>query len=234
MPAAAKSVPQAARPYGGLAMEERVAARRARFIEAGVELFGTQGFRGATVRGVCAAAGLTDRYFYESFPTLEALLAAVYCSLKDGFAARLTQESFTSEDWRGDLAAIERQVTAAYELWFDTVRDPRFARIVLVEVLGVSREMDTLYEDSARAMAALTIAPLSATHPTLKLSKPRRELLGRALVGAALQVAKMWMTGGYRLPRRDVVRTCVLVAMGTLVALRAESAAGMSNARALP
>jgi hypothetical protein len=44
----------------------------------------------------------------------------------------------------------------------------------------------------------------------------------------------MWMTGGYRLPRRDVVRTCVLVAMGTLVALRAESAAGMSNARALP
>ena len=77
MPASAKSVSQAARPYGGLAMEERVAARRARFIEAGVELFGTQGFRGATVRGVCAAAGLTDRYFYESFPTLEALLAAV-------------------------------------------------------------------------------------------------------------------------------------------------------------
>ena len=213
-------------------MEERVATRRARFIEAGVELFGTQGFRGATVRGVCAAAGLTDRYFYESFPTLEALLAAVYHSLKDAFATRLTQESFTSEDWRGDLAAIERQVTAAYELWFDTVRDPRVARILLVEILGVSPEMDALYEESARAMAALTIAPLSATHPALKLSKARRELLGRALVGAALQVAKMWMTGGYRLPRRDVVRTCVLVAMGTMGALTAES--GMSNARAVP
>ena len=229
MPASAKSVakpavPPTARPYGGLAMEERVAARRARFIEAGVELFGTQGFRGATVRGVCAAAGLTDRYFYESFPTLEALLAAVYHSLKDDFATRLTQESFASEDWRGDLAAIERQVTAAYELWFDTVRDPRVARILLVEILGVSPEMDALYEESARAMAALTIAPLSATHPTLKLSKPRRELLGRALVGAALQVAKMWMTGGYRLSRRDVVRTCVLVATGTLAALRAEAA----------
>ena len=213
-------------------MEERVAARRARFIDAGVELFGTQGFRGATVRGVCAAAGLTDRYFYESFPTLEALLAAVYHSLKDAFATRLTQESFTSEDWRGDLAAIERQVTAAYELWFDTVRDPRVARILLVEILGVSPEMDALYEESARAMAALTIAPLSATHPALKLSRARRELLGRALVGAALQVAKMWMTGGYRLPRRDVVRTCVLVAMGTMGALTAES--GMSNARAVP
>jgi len=234
MPASAKSAAPTARPYGGLAMEERVAARRARFIEAGVELFGTQGFRGATVRGICAAAGLTDRYFYESFPSLEALLAAVYTSLREGFATRLTQESFASEGWRGDAAAIERQVTAAYELWFDTVRDPRFARILLVEVLGVSPQMDALYEESARAMAALTVAPLAATDPALKLSRARRELLGRALVGAALQVAKMWMTGGYRLPRRDVVRTCVLVATGTLAALRAEAAAGMSNARALP
>ena len=226
MPASAKTVPAPARSYGGLAMEERVAARRARFVEAGVELFGTQGFRGATVRGICAAAGLTDRYFYESFASMEALLASVYGSLTDGFAKRLTEESFTSEGWRGDAAAVERQVTAAYELWFETVRDARVARILLVEILGVSAEMDALYEASARAMAALTIMPLDGTLPTLKLSKARRELLGRALVGAALQVAKMWMTGGYKLPRRDVVRTCVLVATGTLVALRAEAAAG--------
>jgi hypothetical protein len=45
-------------------------------------------------------------------------------------------------------------------------------------------------------------------------------------VGSGLQVAKMWMTGGYKLARRDVVRTCVLVATGTLAALRAEAAAG--------
>ena len=225
MPASAKTVPAPARSYGGLAMEERVAARRARFVEAGVELFGTQGFRGATVRGICAAAGLTDRYFYESFASLESLLAAVYGSLTERFAKRLTEESFASEGWRGDAAAVERQVTAAYELWFDTVRDARVARILLVEILGVSPEMDALYEASARAMAALTIMPLAGTLPTLKLSKARRELLGRALVGAALQVAKMWMTGGYKLARRDVVRTCVLVATGTLAALRAEAAA---------
>ena len=225
MPASAKTIPAPARSYGGLAMEERVAARRARFVEAGVELFGTQGFRGATVRGICAAAGLTDRYFYESFASLESLLAAVYGSLTERFAKRLTEESFASEGWRGDAAAVERQVTAAYELWFDTVRDARVARILLVEILGVSPGMDALYEESARAMAALTIMPLAGTLPTLKLPKARRELLGRALVGAALQVAKMWMTGGYKLPRRDVVRTCVLVATGTLAALRAEAAA---------
>jgi AcrR family transcriptional regulator len=226
MPASAKTATVPARSYGGLALEDRVAARRARFIEAGVELFGTQGFRGATVRGICAAAGLTDRYFYESFATLEDLLAEVYRTLTHAFATRLTEESIRSEAWQGDAAAIERQTTAAYELWFDTVRDPRFARIVLVEVLGVSPAIDTLYEESARAMAELTIAPLAATQPALKLSKARRELLGRALVGSGLQVAKMWMTGGYKLARRDVVRTCVLVATGTLSALRAEAAQG--------
>jgi AcrR family transcriptional regulator len=225
MPAALKPVPAPVRTYGGLAVEERVAARRARFVEAGIELFGTQGFRGATVRGICAAAGLTDRYFYESFATLEALLAEVYRTLTHAFSARLTEESIRSEAWSGDAVAIERQTTAAYELWFDTVRDPRFARIVLVEVLGVSADIDALYEASVRQMAELTIAPLATTQPALKLSKARRELLGRALVGAGLQVAKMWMTGGYRLPRRDVVRTCVLVATGTLAALRAEAAA---------
>jgi AcrR family transcriptional regulator len=217
-----------ARPYGGLAMAERVAARRARFIDAGIELFGTQGFRGATVRGICAAAGLTDRYFYESFASLEALLAEVYRTLKDDFAQRLTEESFGAQGWHGDDADVERQVTAAYEIWFDTVRDPRLARILLVEVLGVSPEMDALYEACARDMAELTITPLAATRPAIRLSKARRELLGRALVGAGLQVAKMWMTGGYRLPRRDVVRTCVLVATGTLAALRAEMAAAPS------
>lgn len=231
MPASARTTaaaPVSPRPYGGLAMAERVAARRARFIEAGIELFGTQGFRGATVRGICAAAGLTDRYFYESFASLEALLAEVYRTLKDGLAKRLTEESFGAEGWHGDEAAVERQVTAAYEIWFDTVRDARFARILLVEVLGVSPGMDALYEASARDMAALVLTPLSVTRPAIRLSKARRELLGRALVGAGLQVAKMWMTGGYKLARRDVVRTCVLVATGTLAALRAEAATAPS------
>ena len=225
MPAALKTTLSPARAYAGVALEERVATRRARFVEAGTELFGTQGFRGATVRGICAAAGLTDRYFYESFASLEALLAEVYRTLTRDFAKRLNEESIRSADWLGDATAVERQITAAYALWFDTVRDPRFARIVLVEVLGVSPAIDALYEESTRAMAELTIAPLAATQPALKLSKARRELLGRALVGAALQVAKMWMTGGYKLARRDVVRTCVLVATGTLAALRVEASA---------
>jgi len=215
----------AGRAYAGLAAEERVAARRARFVAAGVELFGTLGFRGATVRGVCAAAGLTDRYFYESFESLEALLVAAYRAQVEDVAQRLAREAIRSEAWSGDAAQVERQCALGYEIWFVAVRDPRFARLVLVEVLGVSPEVDVVYERSMREIAELTIAPLATALPALRLSKSRRALLGRALVGAAVQVAKQWMTDGYRAPRRDVVRTCVLVATGTLAALRAEAAA---------
>jgi AcrR family transcriptional regulator len=213
----------AGRAYAGLAAAERATARRERFVEAAIELFGTQGFRGATVRGVCAAAGLTDRYFYESFESLEALLVAAYRRLLETFAQRLAREAIRSEAWRSDAAEVERQCALGYEIWFEAVRDPRFARIVLVEVLGVSPGVDAVYERAMREFADLTVAPLATALPQLRLSKQRRALLGRALVGAALQVAKQWMTDGYRAPRRDVVRTCVLVATGTLAALRAEA-----------
>ena len=220
---ATTATPAPARPYGGLAMAERVAARRARFIEAGVELFGTQGFRGATVRGVCAAAGLTDRYFYESFASLEALLVEVFETLMGGFGAKLAQAAAGAGHWQGSAADIERKAAADYELWFTAVRDPRFARIVLVEVLGVSAAVDAVYEAAMRAFAELTIATLESALPGVRLAPARRALLGRALVGAALQVSKLWMHDGYRASRREVVRTCVLVATGTLEALRREA-----------
>jgi AcrR family transcriptional regulator len=36
------------------------------------------GYRNTTVKAVCEAAGLTERYFYESFANSEALLVAAF------------------------------------------------------------------------------------------------------------------------------------------------------------
>jgi len=221
-PRPARAPARPGRAYAGLAQEDRVAARRARFVEAGIELFGTQGFRGATVRGVCAAAGLTDRYFYESFASLEALLVETFGTLMGAFRERLLAHAQGVGERVGNPADIERHAAVGYELWFAAVRDERFARIVLVEVLGVSPAVDAAYEAAMREFAEITIAQLEAALAGAKLPGARRALLGRALVGAALQVSKMWLHGGYRAPRREVVRTCVLVATGTLEALRRE------------
>jgi AcrR family transcriptional regulator len=212
------------RSYGGLAAPARVAARRARFVEAGIEVFGTVGLRGATVRGLCAAAGLTDRYFYESFEGVEALLRAVHLSLVARLRDGLVSESIASPAWAGDPAEVAAQATRGYEVWFDFVRDPRVGRIVLQEVVGVSRAMDAQYEAAMDDFAELTVSPVAVALPGHAMPATRRRLIGRALAGAALQVARHWMASGYAAPREDVVRTCVLIATGTLSALKAAAA----------
>src|SRR6185503_10298102 len=41
------------RTYGGVSADERIAARRAKLLEAGLELFGTRGFATTGVKDVC-------------------------------------------------------------------------------------------------------------------------------------------------------------------------------------
>lgn len=225
------------RTYGGVSAAERTAVRRARFIEAGIALFGGQGFRSATVRGVCSAAGLTDRYFYESFDSLEALLTAVYGELMARLRTRMDEAARQVAEGCDGLApaqVLERHVTVGYEVWFDLVRDPAFARIVLAEVLGVSPAVDALYEAGMQQFAELNSAAVAAALPPGQLSAERQQLVGRALIGAAVQVARLWMSNGWREPRDEVVRTCVLVTLGTLRALASEARAAAPAVTAAP
>ncbi len=64
------------RRYRGVSEEVRRTERRQRFIEAGLEVFAERGYHSSTVRSICANAGLTERYFYESFSNSEDLLTA--------------------------------------------------------------------------------------------------------------------------------------------------------------
>ncbi|WP_447639650.1 TetR/AcrR family transcriptional regulator [Pandoraea norimbergensis] len=66
------------RRYGGVGQAQREAARRMALINAGTAVFGTVGFRRATVRSVCGLAKLNDRYFYAAFESMEHLLRATY------------------------------------------------------------------------------------------------------------------------------------------------------------
>ena len=79
--------PSNKRRYGGVLPEERQRLRRAKLVEGAIEVFGTKGFHGATVREVCVAAHLTERYFYESFKTLPQLFLAAYSELREQLMA---------------------------------------------------------------------------------------------------------------------------------------------------
>ncbi|WP_170201754.1 TetR/AcrR family transcriptional regulator [Actinocorallia herbida] len=118
------------RPYGGVAAADRRAERRAALLDAALDLLGTEGLRATTLRAVCARAGLNQRYFYESFADLDALLAAVY----DGIAAESAQAATRAILAAGPDADLRAVVRAGAEAVLELGgADPRKARIVLVE-----------------------------------------------------------------------------------------------------
>lgn len=64
--------------WSGVPLEDRQTLRRDEFIAAGVQLLGDEHGPTLTIRSVCRAAALTERYFYESFTDRDEFVRAVY------------------------------------------------------------------------------------------------------------------------------------------------------------
>jgi len=68
---------QVTMPFKGVSADDRRSDRRNRLVVAAFEIAGTEGAGALGVGRVCLAAGLTKRYFYESFGSLAELQSAV-------------------------------------------------------------------------------------------------------------------------------------------------------------
>ena len=64
-------------PFRGISADDRRGQRRNRLVVAAFEIAGSQGAGALGVGRVCSEAGLTKRYFYESFASLAELQSAV-------------------------------------------------------------------------------------------------------------------------------------------------------------
>lgn len=191
------------RNYRGKAAEDRSQERRARFVEAGLELFGTTDFAAATVKSLCVEAGLTERYFYESFAHREELFLAVATQCVGGLMSALEQAE------RETAGPTVGRVPAMLEVFFRWFRDDhRRARIQLFEPLVMGPEFQALYRE---VVAAFAVQVRSSLFAGLEGELRRRgldpELLSRALVGGAVEIAKEWVLAGYRRPIPQMVRT---------------------------
>ncbi|WP_308600541.1 TetR family transcriptional regulator [Massilia sp. Dwa41.01b] len=74
-------------------------------------MYGARGYRQATVKAVCEAAGLTERYFYESFDNSEALLVTCFNTVTYGVFGEITAAARAAG--RGRVARA-RAMLAAY------------------------------------------------------------------------------------------------------------------------
>ena len=104
------------RPYRGVEAADRVAERRRRFLEAGLDILGSDpDLAELTVRGICGRAGVALRYFYESFTDKDDLVAAVFDWVIADIAAT-TQAAVAAaplnEQSRAGMANIVRAIAA--------------------------------------------------------------------------------------------------------------------------
>lgn len=113
--------------YRGQSAQERSAERRARLLEATLEVWGRQEGPPVTMTRICQEAGLTERYFYEQFTGLEEALSSVLETIYDevlDVTARAVGETLGGPAERAHAA-----VTAFVQLFVD---DPRKGRAAMI------------------------------------------------------------------------------------------------------
>jgi AcrR family transcriptional regulator len=168
-------------------------------MQAGLEMFGTLGYARTSVRTVSAAAGLNSRYFYESFTSREDLLYCVYQRIVGDIFTQ-TAEAVAREN------TIEGQAHAGLRAaWMSVTEDRRKARVVALEVVGVSERLERLRRENRHALAQLIADnALSLADSGIRL-RLDPVLTARFLMGGVVEVLLDWINGDVSASADEVV-----------------------------
>ena len=184
--------------YRGVPAEERVAERRARLLEATLAVWADPGTR-TTMTGICAEAGLSERYFYESFRNLDEALTAVL----DAIATEIEERSTQASEAAGDdpAARVHASVRAFVEL---LVADPRKGRVAILEagaVPALRHRRTELLQHFARRSAEEARALWAGPRP----SRHDDEIAGALFVGGMAELIGRWLSGTLEATPAEIV-----------------------------
>jgi AcrR family transcriptional regulator len=185
--------------WSGLDPDERRARRRALLVDAAFELLGTEGAAATTVRAVCHKAELNARYFYESFPDIDALLIAVYDHVVAGMSAATAAVSASP-----DMAplVVARIGIDAIVRFID--EDRRRARILYVE--AVSNPALNRHRRETDIMAIATLEQAAVEAAGSWPAGERVSQIGAAmLIGGLSEVLLDWIDGRIDVTREQLV-----------------------------
>jgi AcrR family transcriptional regulator len=183
------------RPYRGVDAADRVAERRRRFLEAGLDILGSDpDLSELTVRGICARAGVALRYFYESFTDKDDLVAAVFDWVIADIAAT-TQAAIAAapleEQTRAGIANIVRTVAA----------DTRVGQLLFSSQLSNSVVLRKRAE-SLGLMAMLTFQHAGTLGAQ---DNARTRAASHFVVGGVIQMVTAWLQGDITLDTQQLV-----------------------------
>lgn len=206
--------------YAGVSAEDRRAERRARLLEAALHVVGTDGWQAAGVRAVCLRAGLTPRYFYESFANREALLVAVFDAVSEEAAARVLDAVVSAPE---DAAAKSR---AAVEAFVDMLEeDPRKATVMFVDAVGVEQLVRRRHE-VLRMFARLIREQGQAFYGQPPGPDRLLDTTAFLLAGGLAELLLAWLDGELASTRAELVEDCA-----ALLAATGEAAAAIARRR---
>jgi AcrR family transcriptional regulator len=187
------------RTVKGVSPDARRAGRRERLLNAALELTGTGGWSATTMRGVCTQAGLTQRYFYESFTDPQALALALYDDVAAEAERTLLDALSAAEP--DEPSRTHAAVGAFVKLVID---DPRKGRVLLMD----SPENTELRDRRRRAFDRFVeiVAGDIEQHPGQPTPGPLElAMSARALVGALTELLMARLRGEIRVPLDQLV-----------------------------
>lgn len=175
--------------YGGLSLAQRQTDRRRQLVDAALDIWGEQGWAAVSMRGVCAHARLTDRYFYESFADRDALLVAVWDQVRDETIARILR-AIHSKLGEGPMAQLRAAIAELVEHLGD---DPRGAALLFGEHTG-SAALEQRRQQTLQQFTDLLVA---LAQPYLRPGADPVELRMSTLIGIGgfVELINAWRAG---------------------------------------
>jgi AcrR family transcriptional regulator len=175
--------------WSGVPLPDRQALRRDELIAAGVTLLGSAGGPALTVRAVCRDAGLTERYFYESFEDRDEFVRAVYDDVCNRAVTALMSASTPRE-------AVERFVALM-------VDDPVRGRVLLlapqVEAVLIHSGAEWMPSFIELLQSKLT----AISDPVLQ------KMMATGLIGALTALFTAYLDGRLAASREQFIDYCV-------------------------
>ncbi|PXY23769.1 TetR/AcrR family transcriptional regulator [Prauserella sp. PE36] len=200
------------RVYGGRTAADRRAERRQRLLDAGLELFGTEGYVATSIERLCSAAGVSTRNFYEEFTGREALLTALHDMVLER-ALKAVADAFARAENEPLALRIELAVRAYIAT---TAEDRRWARLSYVEIVGVSETVERHRLAWRERWVAFLVAEARRAVEHGEAMSRDFHLSAVALIGAVNELVYHWAVGDHRIPLDDVIAEIVRIATVTL------------------
>jgi len=197
------------RKYAGKDANTRQAERRNKLLAAGVALIGEQGFAATTIDDICREAGLTKRYFYESFDTREDLLMAAFESVTRELFGRI---AMAAAPYGQDSRALVR--VGVCETFAFVAAEPAKGRLMMIEAMSVRSQLGRLYVKQFGAFVELV---LSMTRPFLPPGRATEEelaVMARGAVGAIIHLCQGWIATDFKQPKEELIDGTVRIFAG--------------------